>query len=208
MTITKNARTGTIYHVMCLDNGKIYIGQTWRTIEERWAEHCLSDRCIKIHNAILKYGKHRFVVSPLTSGLTNQVDMDAAERYWIGYFNSVEEGYNLKYGGESGGKLSEESKAKLLGHSVSTEARAKMRAAKLGKKLTEEHKAKIGLAGKGKKRSEETRAKMREAQGHRSEETKAKLSASKKGHEVSEETRIKIGESLRKYFESKRAGEQ
>lgn len=104
---------GIICHLFCTVTGKAYVGQTWQRLDVRWLHHQKpSSQCIKLQRAIRKYGPSRFVRSILTSGLTTQEQMDAAEKYWIQYFDCQKEGYNLKEGG-SYGKHSEASKAKM-----------------------------------------------------------------------------------------------
>lgn len=112
VAIASNAMTGIIYHIFCTKNGKCYVGQTWQSLEERVGDHKKpSSNCVKLRRAIKKYGRGSFVESVLTSGLTTQEDMNAAEVYWIGYFDSRKNGYNIKEGGGNG-KHSEETKLK------------------------------------------------------------------------------------------------
>lgn len=192
---------GIVYHIFCIVNGKCYIGQTWRTLEERWEQHCdKASGCIYLKNAIAKYGRNKFVNSILTSDLTTQEDMDAAETYWIKYFDSIKNGYNIKEGG-SHGKHSEESKIKMSeaqkGKKLSEETKAKISKAHLGKKHSEETKDKMKNASLGKYHSEETKAKIREANSGKklSKETKAKIGKAMKGRIFSEEARAKMSEA-------------
>lgn len=126
---------GIIYHIFNPANGRVYIGQTWGTLEQRWKQHCAKNsKCFHLKNAIAKYGRDRFIKTILTSGLATQEDMDVAERYWIGYFDSDnrESGYNLREGG-SNAKHHKETKDKIsktmMGRKRSSEIKAKISAA-------------------------------------------------------------------------------
>lgn len=88
-----------IYKITNLINGKVYIGQTSLTPEIRFNTHkkCYkSNGCSKLYKAMRKYGKENFIVETICE--TNNPDAD--EKYWIKYYNSVELGYNISYGGE------------------------------------------------------------------------------------------------------------
>lgn len=93
-----------IYKITNRIDGKIYIGQTKRSIEKRWREHCRSDsQCVRMHKAIEKYGKENFTVTQIDSAI-DQEEANAKEIYWISFFDSAnkEKGYNLTYGGAIG----------------------------------------------------------------------------------------------------------
>lgn len=201
-------KTALIYHIFCTVNGKCYIGQTWRTLEQRWKEHKKGrGRSPHLKNAITKYGIERFVITTLTSGLLTQEQADQAEIYWIQYFDSINNGYNVKEGG-SAGAHSEETKAKIgasgRGRKVSPESIAKMK--KVQKNRPKEVNRKISEALMGNKNavgnspSEETLKKRSESlKGNQnckgrvlSEETKAKIGASNKGKKRSDEARAKM----------------
>lgn len=158
---------GIVYRIFCTVNGKSYIGQTWKKLETRWKQHNrLESCCIKLRNALIKYGKDRFVIATLTSGLRTQEDMNTAEKYWISYFNSIEDGYNIREGGR-GGRLSEDTREKLrkasTGRKHSKEARAKISKARLGSIASEETKEILSKAHLGHTVSEETKEKMSKA---------------------------------------------
>lgn len=90
-----------IYKITNLINGKVYIGQTSLTPEIRFDKHkrCYkSNGCSKLYRAMRKYGKKNFIIETICK--TNNPDID--EKYWIKYYNSVELGYNISYGGEGG----------------------------------------------------------------------------------------------------------
>ena len=55
--------TGRIYKVTCLENDKIYVGQTTKSLQKRWyvhLAHARNGRKCALHNAIRKYGVERF----------------------------------------------------------------------------------------------------------------------------------------------------
>lgn len=59
---------GYIYKITCLLTGKLYIGQTLRTIEKRWKRHIRDSKKgsdHKFHRAIRKYGEENFLVEEL-----------------------------------------------------------------------------------------------------------------------------------------------
>lgn len=96
---------GYIYKVTNTVNGKLYIGQTSRTIEVRWREH-LQDafgrknkRFFAFHRAIKKYGKDAFKIE-LIEECDSSV-LDERERHWIKYYDTFNNGYNADYGGRS-----------------------------------------------------------------------------------------------------------
>lgn len=161
----ENTRKGIVYHIFCVVNGKCYIGQTWTTLETRWKQHCESPaHCRKLRGAINKYGKERFVLSVLTSGLSNQNDMDAAERYWISYFDSVKNGYNIMDGGRTGCTFSDECIKRMsevqMGHEVTQETRDKISKGMTGRKRSDASKKKQSQTLMGRKIPDNVKEKM------------------------------------------------
>nr|DAQ11211.1 MAG TPA: intron associated endonuclease [Bacteriophage sp.] len=92
-----------IYLIKNNINGKQYIGQTRRSIEQRMCEHqrdAISGRGHYISHAIAKYGWDNFTVNVLAE--TDSIDeLNRLEEYYIRKYNTVECGYNLCYGGNS-----------------------------------------------------------------------------------------------------------
>ena len=127
-----------LYKVTNKINGLSYIGQTTRSIEERWKEHCkpsLRHRSY-LSNAIQKYGEENFILEELNQ-VTIQDELDALEKNAINEHNTMwPNGYNLRDGG-LGGKHSDEAKEKCrkasTGRILSEESRAKIRVAVTGK---------------------------------------------------------------------------
>ena len=86
-----------IYKITNIQNNKVYIGQTIRPVKDRFNRH-ISDalnNIIDTHfaRAIRKYGKENFQIEIIDTA-QNQNELNKKERYWIQYYNSVEEGYN------------------------------------------------------------------------------------------------------------------
>ena len=65
---------GAIYIIENLENGKGYVGQTTRSVEQRFKEHCKSfSGCHKLRNAIKKYGQDCFSVVVQQRNLSHAV---------------------------------------------------------------------------------------------------------------------------------------
>lgn len=108
-----------IYKVTNNINGCIYIGQTTLSLEERKYKHEQESRSryrktVKFHNALLKYGFDNFTWE-VVKECNTQEELDYFEKYYIQLYNSCDRavGYNLKYGGRTGGIFSEEAKENL-----------------------------------------------------------------------------------------------
>lgn len=90
-----------IYKITNKINNKVYIGQTNLTTEVRFKKHLKSwksNDCPKLYRAFRKYGKENFICETICE--TNNPNDD--EKYWIEYYNSVNQGYNVSYGGYGG----------------------------------------------------------------------------------------------------------
>ena len=95
---------GFIYKITNIINGKIYVGQTSKTIEERFKEHI---KKAKVHtnrylyDAMNHYGYDKFMVSQIEE--CNDDLLDERERYWISKLNCImPHGYNMTEGGGGG----------------------------------------------------------------------------------------------------------
>lgn len=90
-----------IYKIENDINGKLYIGKTEQSIEERFKEHCydayrptMEHR--PLYKAIQKYGKEHFHISLIEeTNIPNE-----RERYWIEALESFKYGYNATTGGD------------------------------------------------------------------------------------------------------------
>lgn len=104
----------TIYLLTNQINGKIYVGQTWLTFDNRMGKHGEKyNNSIYLYNALQHYGVSNFHYTTLET-TTDQAIADKLEDFYIEKYDSMnpEIGYNLKRGGR-GGLHSEETKAKI-----------------------------------------------------------------------------------------------
>lgn len=106
-----------VYMYTCKDNGKIYIGQTCTTIENRAKKDGVNYKeCSYFWNAICAHGWDNFECKILLNGLTKE-EANHWEEYYIRELNSTDRniGYNLTYGGD-GNIPTEEVKQKMRDH--------------------------------------------------------------------------------------------
>jgi group I intron endonuclease len=89
---------GLIYKYTNKINGKSYIGQTTRTIEERLQ----SGYSAKFKNAITKYGLESFELSIIEENVLVE-SLSSKEIYWINHYDSFKSGYNSTLGGDGSG---------------------------------------------------------------------------------------------------------
>lgn len=96
---------GYIYIVTNLKNDKKYIGQTMRTIQNRWEQHVmLVTQKSKINknsllSAIMDFGHENFKIEQVAVAAT-YAELNLLERYWIKKLNTIApNGYNLNRGG-------------------------------------------------------------------------------------------------------------
>lgn len=96
-------KLGRIYLISNDINNKLYVGQTTQTLNKRFNGHCCyskSDRSVNMYikRAIHKYGKDKFhilLIEECPIELLNE-----REKYWISFYDSYENGYNLTKGGQ------------------------------------------------------------------------------------------------------------
>ena len=191
---------GYIYKIVNLINNKVYIGQTARTLEERYKEHLnhakSHDRDGLLYKAMNKYGLENFKISMLEEVDNNK--LNEREIYYIALYKATQKrfGYNMTEGGNGISSLSPESE-KLRADKISKALSGRKQSAELiekriaklrGRKRTPEQRMRLRIAHKGKSHkgtpcSEERKEKLRRANlgKKQSEETKQKrrLSMSK-----------------------------
>jgi len=122
-----------------------------------------------------------------------------AEQFWIDYYDSVENGYNIcEFAGS------------MLGYKHTLKQRKKMskngKGKGKGKKFTKEHKKKMSESQKGRLVDDTTKRKISKSLSgknhpnfgkHLSEETKRKIGTANSGHKVSKQTRKQISDRLK-----------
>lgn len=102
-----------IYKITNEVNGKIYIGQTTKSLQQRFSKHFQEAKCEAkgnrpnnyFHNALLKYGQENFRIELLdTANSLNE--LNKKEKDWIEKLDARNKkiGYNLQEGGVSGKK--------------------------------------------------------------------------------------------------------
>ena len=95
----------TVYKITNTKNGKMYIGYTGQTIEQRWRRHCrdaFSGKYdYKFVRAIKKYGPESFIIETLEVVESKEMGL-ARECELIKEYNSRELGYNTHEGGRGG----------------------------------------------------------------------------------------------------------
>lgn len=103
-----------IYKITNRINGKVYIGQTKRSLTTRWSQHCsVSSACTYLHRAIQKYGKENFTVEQIDVA-SDRDELNAKEQYWIAHYDCIApKGYNLTSGGDSNYEWCEEGREKI-----------------------------------------------------------------------------------------------
>lgn len=197
---------GYIYKITNTINNKVYIGQTTRTITERYEEHLnhASNSVNRyLYDAMNHYGAESFIVESLEE--CEDTKLSDRELYWISHYNSNDRsfGYNMTSGGEGGdtcASLSEERKQMR-----NTAIASKLSGKPQSKELVEKRAVKL----RGQKRTEEQRQRFSEAQKKRDastfargftvpQERRDRISRTLTGQVQSEETKLKRKESISK----------
>ena len=186
---------GIIYGLEnCIDQ-KIYVGQTKRTLEERFNEHKKTDTYIG--NAIRKYGVENFLCIVLEECET-QEELNEAEIKWIARLNCMTpNGYNCTAGGEG---------VRSFHHTDLT--KKQISETLTGRKQTEEHKAN-NLAAQQKRwqdPNEHEKASAGQIKRYEDplehEKTSAALKKSRQENPIPKESRVQQAESLKKFYQN------
>lgn len=91
---------GFIYVISNDINDHVYVGQTRRTIDQRWQQHISDSKKSNavIYRAMRKYGVQHFSISEIEE--CPDEELNDREIYWIDYYNSYYNGYNSTLGGQ------------------------------------------------------------------------------------------------------------
>lgn len=118
-----------IYKITNKINGKIYVGQTIKTLKRRLQQHFANSKKSNTYlcKAIRKHGKENFNIE-LLEECTSLKKLNKRESYWIKRLDSKNNiiGYNLTNGGDG-----------TIGHTHTKNAKQKMSIAKKGKTYEE-----------------------------------------------------------------------
>lgn len=140
-----------VYKVTNIVNGKSYIGQTIFSLNQRQYQHindALSNKdTYYFHRALRKHGPDNFTWEIIHDNIDTIEELNKLEIYYIGKFDTFENGYNLTLGGGGvkGRKCSEETRQKL------SKALSGEKHPLYGKKHSEESKRKMSETRKGRK---------------------------------------------------------
>lgn len=140
---------GVIYKFTNIINNKVYIGQTIRIdpfirINKHFKKEKSRDL---LYESIQKYGKNNFTIDIICSSLDTKY-LNDLEIFFISYFNSiVPNGYNIKSGGNQGGKCSNDLK-NLISERLKNYYKTHI-SFNRGKKFTKEHIANMSKVRKG-----------------------------------------------------------
>lgn len=137
-------------------NGKVYIGQTKHTLEERREQHIKKAHSgVKTHfyNAIRKYGDNAFEFSVICT-VDNKEDLNLLETYYIQLYNSIKDGYNMVDGGDNNVMCIQEVYEKHKSRMQSEETRKKLsntmkKKIAEGRFFTPEHRKKLSESAMG-----------------------------------------------------------
>ena len=183
-------------------NGKIYVGQTKKNVEQRILEHLKYTKNTYFSNALRKYGLQSFEISVIDVSENVEI-LNEKEKYWIKFFNCrAPNGYNLTDGGEGSRgmimslttrkKISKSHKGKptwnkgLRGIYTEKSLLKMSNSQKNREPASPETRQKISKANMGKKRSEEFKLndalhKMGDLNPAKTPETRIKISKKLKG---------------------------
>lgn len=140
---------GLIYQAKNLVNGKRYVGQTRKTLEQRKSIHKYNTKTqyTYFYRALKKYSFNNFEWSVLESDIDPE-NLNDREVLWIAELDTFGPGgYNMTTGGKQGTERSEETRRK-----ISTTHK--------GKTFSKEHKRNLSIAHQGKKMSKKAITKM------------------------------------------------
>lgn len=152
---------GYIYKITTTKSNKVYIGQTTKTVGERFAEHLKnstekSKNTLHLYLAMNLYGKETFSVEQIDIA-EDRNDLNNKECYWINFYDSINNGYNMMEGGNDENPMNSEI--------VKEKHDAKMRSDEVRKKISKtmrELRTTIGFSDEHKQKIKESRQKRKE----------------------------------------------
>lgn len=94
---------GLIYKIVNDVNNKVYIGQTASSLQIRYQQHLTEAKKNtqrKLYIAMNEIGIDHFSIQRIEN--CSEDELDAREKYWIHYYDSMTNGYNMTSGGNGG----------------------------------------------------------------------------------------------------------
>lgn len=114
-----------IYKATSATTGKVYIGQSSQTLQERINQHNSHafghQYNYHFHSAIRKYGADDFTYEIIEDDIKTIEELNEREKYWIAQYNSYYNGYNSTLGGDGRQTRDDELIIKLFNEGKSTE---------------------------------------------------------------------------------------
>lgn len=105
---------GYIYKISNDINNKVYIGQTKQLLHQRWSMHKQHSKTLPnlLYRAMRKYGIEHFTIEAIEE--CKEELLNEREVYWIKYYDSFHNGYNMNPGGNYRTPYESEYKDKIL----------------------------------------------------------------------------------------------
>lgn len=179
-----------IYRATNKKNNKSYIGQTIFSLDSRIKAHLntvTNNGHFHFHNALRKYGLDGFEWNIIRI-CDDRKSLDDYEQYYILYYNTFKNGYNMTTGG--------------CHCEYSKESREKIRQSQLGKnnhrfgiKQSPETRQKKSVAMTGFRHTPDSIRKISNYQSNRTKEHQDKLNKSNRNHKISNKTRAQMSKS-------------
>ena len=150
-----------IYKIQNKINGKVYIGQTKNSIDQRFKQHINKshrNEHSRLYSAMKKYGVENFEISEIDSvddNCANAQDLlNEKEIYWISFYNSTgDNGYNILIGGDVNRMCSPLAKdlhdKKMSSLEVRNKISNSLKEYRKNNPFTEEHRKKLSESAKG-----------------------------------------------------------
>jgi group I intron endonuclease len=192
-------KTGIVYKITNLKNGKIYIGQTIRKLNLRfqshWKESKHSDTYF--HRSLRKYGRENFKIEPLLIDVPKDMLNEAEISAIYLWQTKIPIGYNMTDGGNGCNaqyEISEDARTVISnfhkGKPKTDQHRKNISEALKCKPKSESHKHNLSVAVSGFKHSESAKEKMSiNAPKTKSQKHKLSMAASKRGKKLNPITR-------------------
>ena len=95
---------GFIYKITNQVNGKVYIGQTIKTVEKRFQQHKNNSNKPYFSQLVLYKAFNKYGIDAFTCETVEEVQndkLDEREKFWIKYYGSYRNGYNSTLGGRA-----------------------------------------------------------------------------------------------------------